>query len=68
MKFTLLIKAEIAKTNENFKFTSLRLVLYPADKCKHVGISTFERRHEKSNILVFEQVQHKPGCAGTEDG
>ena len=28
----------------------------------------FEPRHEKTNILVSNQVQHKPGCTATEDG
>ena len=27
-----------------------------------------EPRHEKTNILVSELVQHKPGCTATEDG
>ena len=27
-----------------------------------------ERRHEKTNILVFDLVGHKPGCTATEDG
>ena len=25
-------------------------------------------RHEKTNVLVFDQVPHKPGCTATEDG
>ena len=29
---------------------------------------TFEPRHEKTSILVFDLVQHKPGCTATEDG
>ena len=28
----------------------------------------FEPRHEKTNILVSDLVQHKPGCTATEDG
>ena len=28
----------------------------------------FEPRHEKTNILVSDQVQHKTGCTATEDG
>ena len=28
----------------------------------------FESHHEKTNNVVFEQVQHKPVCADTEDG
>ena len=28
----------------------------------------FERRHEKTNVLVSDLVQHKPGCTATEDG
>ena len=28
----------------------------------------FEPRHEKTNILVFDLVPHKPGCIATEDG
>ena len=31
-------------------------------------ISTFELHHEKTNILVLDQVPHKPGCTATEDG
>ena len=27
-----------------------------------------EPRHEKTNVLVFDQVRHKPGCTVTEDG
>ena len=32
------------------------------------GMVTNEPRHEKTNILVFDQVQHKLGCTVTEDG
>ena len=28
----------------------------------------FELRGEKTNILVSDQVRHKPGCTATEDG
>ena len=28
----------------------------------------FEQRHEKTNVLVSNLVQHKPGCTATEDG
>ena len=28
----------------------------------------FEPRHEKTNIVVSEQVRHKPSCTSTEDG
>ena len=28
----------------------------------------FEPRHEKTNVLVSDLVQHKPGCTATEDG
>ena len=31
-------------------------------------IDLFEPRHEKTNVLVFDQVQHKPCCTATEDG
>ena len=24
-------------------------------------------RHGKTNVLVFDQVRHKPGCTATED-
>ena len=27
-----------------------------------------EPRHEKTNVLVSDQVRHKPGCTATEDG
>ena len=27
-----------------------------------------EPRHEKTNVLVSDQVQYKPGCTATEDG
>ena len=29
---------------------------------------TYEPRHEKTNVLVCDMVQHKPGCTATEDG
>ena len=28
----------------------------------------FEPRREKTNVLVSDQVRHKPGCTATEDG
>ena len=28
----------------------------------------YEPHHEKTNNVVFEQVQHKPSCTCTEDG
>ena len=28
----------------------------------------FEPPHEKTNVLVFDLVRHKPGCTATEDG
>ena len=31
-------------------------------------MSLNEPRHEKTNILVSDLVQHKPGCTATEDG
>ena len=31
-------------------------------------VITCEPRHEKTNVLVFDQVRHKPGCTVTEDG
>ena len=30
--------------------------------------TTNEPCHEKTNVLVSDQVRHKPGCAATEDG
>ena len=27
-----------------------------------------ELRHEKTNVMVSDQVRHKPGCTPTEDG
>ena len=30
--------------------------------------SKYERRHEKTNVLVSDLVRHKPGCAASEDG
>ena len=30
--------------------------------------STFEPRHEKTNVLVSDLVRHKPGYTATEDG
>ena len=38
------------------RFASLMLI--------HV---TYERRHEKTNVLISDLVRHKPGCAVTED-
>ena len=29
---------------------------------------SYEPRHEKTNVLVSDQVRHKPGCTATEDG
>ena len=31
-------------------------------------LALFEPRHEKTNVLVSDQVRHKPGCTATEDG
>ena len=31
-------------------------------------IYKIEPRHEKTNVLVSDQVRHKPGCTATEDG
>ena len=28
----------------------------------------YDPRHEKTNILVFDMVRHKPGCTATKDG
>ena len=30
--------------------------------------SVNEPHHEKTNVQVSDQVQHKPGCTATEDG
>ena len=38
----------------------------PGVRCH--GISTNETRHEKTNVLVSDQVTHKPDCTATEDG
>ena len=35
---------------------------------KYVTTTIIELRHEKTNILVFDLVRHKPGCTATEDG
>ena len=32
------------------------------------GKRSFEPFHEKTNNVVFEQIQHKPSCRSTEDG
>ena len=32
------------------------------------AVTQSEPRHEKTNNVVFEQVQHKPSCTSTEDG
>ena len=29
---------------------------------------TYEPRHEKTKVLVYDLVRHKPGCIATEDG
>ena len=34
---------------------------------KGVNVS-YEPYHEKTNIMVFDVVRHKPGCTVTEDG
>ena len=28
----------------------------------------YEPRHEKTNVLVYDLVRHKPGCTTTQDG
>ena len=33
-----------------------------------VGPKRNEQRHEKTNILVSDQLRHKLGCTATEDG
>ena len=30
-------------------------------------VETYEPRHEKTNVLVFDLVRHKPGCTATKD-
>ena len=35
---------------------------------EHNVETVFEPRHEKTNVLVSDLVQHKPGCTATEDG
>ena len=43
---------------------STKFLLLPGDK----GMVTNEPRHEKINIVDFDQVWHKPGCTATGDG
>ena len=33
-----------------------------------MSFSCYEPRHEKTNVLVSDLVQQKPGCSATEDG
>ena len=30
--------------------------------------ASFEPRHEKTSVLVFDLLRHKPGCTATENG
>ena len=39
-----------------------------AEMTPEIKVHTFEQRHEKTNVLVSDLVQHKPGCTATEDG
>ena len=43
--------------------------VYLVDVCTVACTSEiiFEPRHEKTNILVSDLVQHKPGCTAIED-
>ena len=50
------------ESSENVKFKGGG---YPH---KVLTTSTYEPRHEKTNILVSDQVRHKPGCTATEGG
>ena len=34
----------------------------------HIGDLVNEPPHEKTNVLVSDQVRHKPVCTATEDG
>ena len=36
--------------------------------CTVTSMQTNELRREKTNVLVSDLVQHKPGCTATEDG
>ena len=35
---------------------------------QNVLATIFERRYEKTNVLVSDLVRHKPGCTAIEDG
>ena len=45
-----------------FLFLDLNLSIYTDT------VSTYEPRHEKTNVLVSDLGRHKAGCTATEDG
>ena len=46
----------------------LRKVLIFSVRTKPVYIDKYEPVREKTNNLGSDQIRHKPGCTGTEDG
>ena len=42
--------------------------LHIIQKAAFLMTSSNEPCHEKTNVLVSDQVRHKPGCTATEDG
>ena len=48
----------------NNRFSSVRLNEVTMKARENIT----EPRREKTNVLVSDQVRHKPGCTATEDG
>ena len=57
--------------NSNYRCGRKGVFLFPTEG-KTTGVITFtcenEPGCERTNILVSDQVRHKPGCTATEDG
>ena len=52
----------------NPKSLQALLDMYPYDRFEECWVVLYEPRHEKTNVLVSDQVRHKPGCTAGEDG
>ena len=51
-----------------FRYLIQRLTMMFLITKRYFHWNEFEPRHEKTNVLVSDQVRHKPGCTATEDG
>ena len=58
-----------ANVKRRFSYDTTHIILSRQQTAKMlIRLSIYELRHEKTNILVSDLVQHKPGCTATEDG